>query len=110
MPATARGLDPDRLGGLSDAEVRQILTSEPFYNLDLGTKELARLSAKYDGDVAKVAAAYNGGDKANVCGEQCQSACGGQVSAAWQCTAFPKYEETRKYVPSVVATYKSLKK
>ena len=108
MPATARGLDPDRLGGMSDAEVRQILTSEPFYNLDLGTKELSRLNTKYQGDVASIAAAYNGGDKANVCGRDCMRECGG--GTAWQCNAFPGYAETRKYVPNVVATYKSLRK
>ena len=108
MPATARGLDPERLGGMSDAEVRQILTSEPFYNLDLGTKELSRLNTKYNGDLPSIAAAYNGGDKANVCGKDCIRECGG--GTAWQCTAFPRYAETRKYVPNVVATYTSLRK
>ncbi len=108
MPATARGLDPERLGRLSDTEVRQILTNEPFYNLDLGTRELARLNTKYNGDLPSIAAAYNGGDKANVCGKDCMRECGG--GAAWQCTAFPRYAETRKYVPNVVATYTSLKK
>lgn len=107
MPATARGLDPARLAGLSDSEVLRILTTEPDYNMHLGTKEVARLYNKYNGDVSKVAAAYNGGDKANVCGADCQRMCGG--GTAWQCTAFPGYNETRKYVPNVVATYTALK-
>ncbi len=112
MPATACGLNPT-INGCSTGDynaVRQVLTTDPQLNMDLGTQELARLYNKYNGDVPSIAAAYNGGDKANVCGSQCQSACGGQVSAAWQCAAFPGYAETRKYVPNVVATYTSLKK
>jgi hypothetical protein len=107
MPATARGLDPARLGGLSDAEIRNILVNDPAYNVQLGVKELSRLYDKYQGDVAFMAAAYNGGDKANVCGSDCIRICGG--GTAWQCTAFPGYNETRKYVPNVVATYNRLR-
>jgi len=71
---------PEDLEGYSGAEIRQVA----------------------------IEAAYNGGDKANVCGRDCMRECGG--GTAWQCNAFPRYAETRKYVPNVVATYKSLRK
>ncbi len=116
MPATACGIDSS-INGCSTGDynaVRQALTSDPQLNMNLGTQELARLYNKYNGDLPSIAAAYNGGDKANVCGSDCQSArdsgvCPG-VTAAYQCTAFPGYAETRKYVPNVVATYNSLKR
>ena len=119
MPTTACGVDPSIPGCSSCtrwehnkssqcSQVVQSLISDPNLNIKVGTQELSRLYNKYGGDLTKVAAAYNGGDKANVCGSGCQSACGGTVNAAWQCTAFAGYKETRNYVVKVNNTFGKL--
>ncbi len=118
MPTTACGVDRSLAGcstctdwnynkGPNCAEVRQALLSDPARNIQIGTQELSRLYNKYSGDVASVAAGYNGGDRANLCGSDCMRECGG--GAAWQCTAFAGYRETRVYVPRVVNTLNNLK-
>lgn len=102
MPGTARGLDPS-LRGFSDHEVRQRLINDPAYNMQLGTRYIAQLSNQFNGDPALVAAAYNGGPKAN----QTSVNCGG--GTAWQCQINSGYRETRNYVPKVLDTYSKLR-
>lgn len=105
MPQTACGIDSSIQGCAERdyAAVSRALRNDPQLNMEVGTKELARLYVKYDGDVARIAAAYNGGDKANnysnVCGR----------GYAWQCEANFGYRETRNYVPKVVAVYNRLR-
>jgi hypothetical protein len=114
LPTTACGMD-STIDGCETCKVRadntngncagvaQTLLTNTDLNMSLGATELNRLYQKYNGDVSLVAAAYNGGDKAN----QFSNACG--VGTAWQCTLNPGYTETRKYVPNVVGTYSKLK-
>ncbi len=103
MPDTARGLDPANLGGLSNAQITQRLVNDPAYNMQLGTQYIAQLSNQFGGDPALVAAAYNGGPRAN----RPSSSCGGET--VWQCSANAGYAETRVYVPRVLSTYNSLR-
>jgi hypothetical protein len=100
LPDTAVGLDPS-LKGLSPEQIVERL-KDPTYSMTLGVRNLAQLEKKYDGNLTQMAAAYNGGDKANRCGDDCQRVCG--RGAAWQCAAIVpnNYGETRKFVPNVL--------
>lgn len=103
MPDTARGLDPANLGGLSNAQITQRLVNDPAYNMQLGTQYIAQLSNQFNGDPALVAAAYNGGPRAN----NTSSTCSG--GTWWQCPLNSGYAETRVYVPRVLSTYSALR-
>ncbi len=114
MPTTACGVNPSIDGcgtckswadntGANCSAVRQALISDPALNIQTGTQELARLSRIFNNDPTLVAAAYNGGQKAN----NYSTACGG--GTAWQCTLNPGYAETRNYVVKVNNTLTKLK-
>lgn len=114
MPTTACGIDPSLTGcstctnwndnkGANCAAVKQALLDDPTRNITIGSQELSRLYNKYNGDTSSVAAAYNGGDKAN----NYSSVCGG--GTAWQCTQNSGYAETRTYVMRVSNTLNTLK-
>ena len=108
---TAREVDKKALKNLSDAQVREKLLTDHVYNVKLGTAYLKNLSAKYDGDLNKIIAAYNGGPKANKASRDCSN------SSRWQCEWDNKahtipntgYNETRNYVTKVNQYYDKLK-
>jgi hypothetical protein len=95
MPATARGLDPS-LAGLSDQEVQNRLRNDPNLNIQLGVQYLGQLTEMFDSE-ADIIAAYNGGPRAN----NESTSCPGQTW--WSCPLNSGYNETRKYVPNVLA-------
>jgi len=76
MPETAAGL-----GVLNSKDPRQ--------NIDGGVRYLKQLMTTFDGDVAKVAAAYNAGPQ-----------------AVKKYNGTPPYPETQDYVAKVMAQYK----
>ncbi len=108
---TAREVDKEALKNLSDAQVREKLLTDHVYNVKLGTAYLKNLSAKYDGDVNKIIAAYNGGPGANKPSRDCPN------SSRWQCEWDNKahtipntgYIETRNYVTKVSQYYNKIK-
>lgn len=65
MPATARevakGLGLDEVTALTDAELRTRLLTDEALNLRLGRAYWQQMVARYDGNVALAAAAYNAG-------------------------------------------------
>ena len=109
-PDTARRYGPE-LKGLSDAQVGERL-KDPSYNMKIGTAYLQDLGAKYNGDLNKVIAAYNGGPGANKPSVDCPG------SSRWQCQWDNKahtvpntgYAVTRKYVNNVNNYYSQLSK
>lgn len=108
MPDTARRYDPS-LAGLTNAQIGEKL-KDPVYNTEIGTAILQDLGAKYNGDLNKVIAAYNGGPGANNPSVNCSN------SMRWQCqwdnNAHTKpnkgYVETRNYVNKVNNYYSQL--
>ncbi len=80
MPDTARqyGLDPDREGVLTDART----------NILAGTRHLARLIRRFQGDTRLAVAAYNAGE-----------------GAVQRAGGVPNYPETRNYVDIVLGLY-----
>lgn len=75
MPDTARSLGAD--------------PTDPEQNIDAGTRLLRELLLKYNGDVVRALAAYNGGP-----------------GAVERYQGLPPYNETRQYVNKVINTYK----
>lgn len=115
MPTTACSVDPSISGcstctrwdynkGSPCSEVANALRSNPVLNINTGTKLLTHLYNKYDGDIEKIAAAYNGGEKANNGSRTCAGV------TVWECGANDGYRETRKYVPLIKSTYAVLSK
>lgn len=108
MPNTARGYDPS-LRNLTDAQVRQRLL-DPAYNIQLGVRIYEDLNTRYDGDLQRTFAAYNGGPGANDPSRDCPGL------MRWQCEwdnpqqTIPNtgYVETRNYVQRVEATANNL--
>ena len=109
-PDTAKNYDPS-LKGLTDAQIGERLKN-PEYNIKLGTAYLEDLAAKYNGDLNKVIAAYNGGPGANGPSRDCPG------SLRWQCQwdnqahTVPNtgYAVTRNYVVSVNQYYSQINK
>lgn len=107
-PDTAKNYDPS-LQGLTDAQIGEKLKN-PDYNATIGTAYLEDLAAKYNGNLDKVIAAYNGGPGANGPSRDCPG------SLRWQCGwdnqshTIPNqgYEVTRKYVKAVNNYYLQL--
>ena len=108
-PDTAKRFDSN-LNGLSDAAIGEKL-KDPDYNVKLGTAYLRDLSTKYNGDLDKTIAAYNGGPGANKDSRDCPG------SSRWQCQWDNKaqtipntgYDVTRNYVTKVNQYYSKLK-
>ena len=107
-PDTAKRYDAE-LKGLSDAQIGEKL-KDPDYNVKLGTAYLQDLASKYNGDLDKVIAAYNGGPGANKPSVDCPG------SMRWQCQwdntaqTIPNtgYKVTRNYVVKVNNYYSQL--
>ena len=75
---------------------------EPDLNIDLGTRYLNQLLARFDGDVLKAVAAYNGGETAI---EKWQ-----RRFADLEPDEFVEsisYRETRDYIKRVVTNYRT---
>lgn len=96
MPATARGLDPATLGGMSDAEVQQYLINNPEYNMTLGVTYFGQGLQATGGNINNTLAYYNGGPGAL----RDSRTCPGQTY--WECTANEGYAETRNYVTNIL--------
>jgi len=100
---TARELDPQGTNGLSDSRVADRLTSDPNYNINLGTKYYSDLTTRYNGDTTLAHAAYNGGPMANNPSVNCPN------QARWQCewdnnahtVANTGYAPTRAYTNNI---------
>ncbi len=109
-PDTAKRYD-STLANLSDAQIGEKL-KDPDYNVKLGTAYLQDLASKYNGDLDKVIAAYNGGPGANKSSRDCPG------SMRWQCEwdntahTIPNtgYRVTRNYVVKVNNYYSQLSK
>ncbi len=107
-PDTAKRYD-STLANLSDAQIGEKL-KDPDYNVKLGTAYLQDLASKYNGDLDKVIAAYNGGPGANKPSVDCPG------SMRWQCQwdntaqTIPNtgYKVTRNYVVKVNNYYSQL--
>lgn len=107
-PDTAKNYDP-ALRALTDAQIGERL-KDPNYNIKIGTAYLNDLAAKYNGDLDKVIAAYNGGPGANGPSRDCPG------SMRWQCGwdnqahTVPNtgYAVTRNYVVKVNQYYSQL--
>lgn len=105
-PAAARSLDP-KLGGLSDAEVRQKL-QDPMYNMQIGVAYYKKAVDLYGAkNYDKIYASYNGGfaateQSANCPGQQkwecVWDSSGCYNTGATDCTRNTGYSETRNYV------------
>jgi len=106
---TARIIDKDNALGtrnLSDAQLRDKLLNDPKFNLELGIKHMADLmrNTNVGGDIDKMNAAYNGGDRIKKGPLTPSRDCPG--SYAWRCEwenpqhTIPNtgYAETRNYV------------
>lgn len=99
------------LRGLTDAQIGEKLKN-PDYNIKIGTAYLQDLAAKYNGDLNKVIAAYNGGPGANGPSRDCPG------SLRWQCQydntahtiANTGYAVTRNYVVKVNQYYSQINK
>jgi len=87
-PDTAKIYDPE-LRSLSDAQIGEKL-KDPDYNVKIGTAYLQDLSTKYNGDLNKTIAAYNGGPGANGQSRDCPG------SLRWQC----KWDNAAQTVPN----------
>ena len=70
--------------------------ANPELNIKAGSRLLARLIEKYNGDKRLALAEYNGGSKANVASEKCPG------KLAWECKLNLGYKETRDYVENVL--------
>ncbi len=109
-PDTAKNYDPE-LKGLTNAQIGEKLKN-PDYNIKIGTAYLEDLAAKYNGDLNKVIAAYNGGPGANGPSRDCPG------SLRWQCGwdnqahTVPNtgYAVTRDYVVKVNQYYSQINK
>ncbi len=109
-PDTAKQYDSS-LVNLSDAQIGEKL-KDPDYNMKIGTAYLQDLAVKYNGDLNKVIAAYNGGPGANKASVDCPG------SMRWQCQwdntaqTIPNtgYAVTRNYVTKVNNYYSQLGK
>jgi len=109
-PDTAKNYDLSLIG-LTNAQIGEKLKN-PDYNIKIGTAYLEDLAAKYNGDLDKVIAAYNGGPGANGPSRDCPG------SLRWQCQydnpaqTVPNtgYAVTRNYVNTVNNFYSQLSK
>lgn len=89
MPETANDIMPGRKGGgVTAGQLKQ-----PAYNVDIGSRYLVRLEARYHGDTAMALAAYNAG---LVNADRWAKAKAGPLGP----DVFP---ETRRYVKKVLA-------
>jgi hypothetical protein len=119
LPTTAQTLDPAGTKGLSIDEVKNKLTSDPAYSIDLAAKNLAEGLKKGNGDLTTANAYYNGGsnaiapsrDCAGQLAYQCPWDSGGCYGTSnTNCTVNTGYKETRTYtanVQKIVETIKS---
>jgi len=112
-PDTARIYDPS-VRNLTDAQIGDKLTSNPQYNINIGTKYYSDLSNKY-GDPTLASAAYNGGPLANKPSVNCAnepSPYGGTMRR-WEClydnnahtVLNTGYSPTRKYIQNINKFY-----
>jgi hypothetical protein len=112
MPGTARQIDqelarlsnsPPAFTTWSDAQIRDYFYNNPDANIQFGTYYVSQQVQRYNGDVALVAAAYNGGPGANRSSVTCAG------TTIWQCEANRGYQQTRDYVPRVLSNYQYLR-
>jgi soluble lytic murein transglycosylase len=107
-PANAYGLMqllPDTAGRLAAADNRAVdplALFQPDLNIDLGTRYLNGLLARFDGDVLKAVAAYNGGEAAV---EKWERRLPGLEPDEF--VESISYRETRDYVKRVVTNYRT---
>ncbi len=103
-PAAAYGLmqlivpTAEQVGGTT---VTAAELTDPPRNIELGTRYLRRLLDRYDGDVAKALAAYNGGEDA-VAKWDARS----PGSASDEFVERISFRETRAYVKAVLGNYR----
>ncbi len=109
-PDTAKIYDSNLIG-LTNEQIGEKL-KDPSYNIQIGTAYLQDLAAKYNGDLNKVIAGYNGGPGANGPSRDCPG------SLRWQCGwddqahTVPNtgYAVTRNYVVKVNQYYSQINK
>ena len=75
--------------------------TDPARNIELGTRYLRRLLDRYDGDVAKALAAYNGGEDAVA-----KWGARAPGSASDEFVERISFRETRAYVKAVLGNYR----
>ena len=103
-PAAAYGLmqliipTAEQVGG---ATVTAAELTDPARNIELGTHYLRRLLDRYDGDVAKALAAYNGGEDAVA-----KWGARAPGSASDEFVERISFRETRAYVKAVLGNYR----
>ncbi len=102
MPGTARQLCSQTglcdTSGMSDSQVRQLMTSNPTLNMQLGVEYFNQGLQVTGGNIDNTLAYYNGGPRAL----NQSSTCPGQLW--WQCAANSGYSETRNYVDNILGT------
>lgn len=119
LVSTARQMDPN-LRDLTDSQIADKLRDDDEYSLQIGAKYYKSLLDKYDGNIDKSLAAYNGGPGANAPSRDCPGI------AKWQCEwdspgcyetgktnckrneGFNSYEQTRNYVSNIKQTAERL--
>jgi soluble lytic murein transglycosylase len=103
-PAAAYGLMQllvTTAGGLSERPIERAALFDPATNIGLGARYLRRLLDRYQGNLAKALAAYNGGEDAVAKWER--RAPGASTDEFVETIS---YRETRHYVKQVLANYR----
>ena len=107
-PAGARGLMqllPATARQETGADAARPVLEDIATNVDLGTRLLARLLAKYDGSRVKALAAYNGGEDAVAKWERRYAG-----READEFAELISYRETRDYVKAVLRNYRTYRR
>ncbi len=109
MPETARevatALGRKDVAGLSDADLKAKLLSDPALNLQLGRAYWQQMISRYDGNVPLAAAAYNAGPgRADAWKATAEEKFGAGFSPA-QLASVVDIKETRDYIGKLYGTF-----